>query len=177
MGGRPKGLPIPTDIRRHGSPCRPTEVTSAAGVSRPRSRTIEAIGAIDDRTEPRSGGEDVTRDDPDREEYAGWGPPQGGGNADNETNSAGRDPSVTEGSSDETGLRPPTELRGPLLRDRLRDRLGVTPRQWYVIETLLLVSPYPVFVFVYVTVDVNETVFLTVTLLYSLVATYVGILS
>jgi len=69
------------------------------------------------------------------------------------------------------------ELRDRLPRDRVRDRFDVTPRQWYVIETFLLVSPYPVFVLVYLNVDINETAFLTVTLLYSLVATYAGILS
>lgn len=71
----------------------------------------------------------------------------------------------------------PPEVREPLLRDRIRERLGVSPRAWYVIETVLLVAPYPFFVYVYLTFAVNETLFLVVTLAYSLVAMYVGFLS
>jgi hypothetical protein len=41
----------------------------------------------------------------------------------------------------------------------------------------LLVLPYPLFVFVYLNFDVAETPFLLVTLGYSLVAMYFGLLS
>lgn len=71
----------------------------------------------------------------------------------------------------------PPEIRGRLLRDRLRERLGVTPRQWYVIESLLLALPYVVFVYVLFAYEVDETLFLLITLLYSLVAMYIGFLS
>lgn len=68
-------------------------------------------------------------------------------------------------------------MRDQIFRDRIRDRLGATPQQWYVIETFLLVLPYPLFVLVYFSFDVNETLFLPVTLAYSLVAMYFGLLS
>lgn len=74
-------------------------------------------------------------------------------------------------------LGPPTAYREPLLRDRIRDRLGVTPQQWYVVESLLLVVPYPLFIYAYLELGVGETLFLAVTLAYSLVAMYVGFLS
>lgn len=98
------------------------------------------------------------------DEYADWGPPSRAGGDDAPGPEAGG------------GEGPPT-VRAPLLRDRVRDRLGVTPRQWYVVESLLLAAPYPVFVAAYLWFDVNETLFLLVTLAYSLVATYVGFLS
>lgn len=162
------------NIRKHGFPCRPADAPSAGGITQFRLRTIEPLDAV---AEPRSGGDGVTRDDPDRDEYADWEPPQRGRNAVDGDEPAGEGSSVDGDPSDDTELRAPTELPDPLPRDRIRDRLDVTPHQWYVIETLLLVSPYPVFVLLYFTVDVNENAFLTVTLLYSLVATYVGIFS
>lgn len=113
----------------------------------------------------------MTRGDPDREEYADWGPPGG-----TEDSVDGSDPGDGD-ASDSDEIKPPTELRDPLPRDRIRNRLDVTPQQWYVLETFLLVAPYPVFALVYFTLDVNETAFLVVTLLYSVVATYVGLLS
>lgn len=84
-------------------------------------------------------------------------------------------PSETERDRDD--WEAPPKHREPLLRDRIRERLGLSPRQWYVVETFLLVLPYPVFVLVYVTFDPNEALFLGVTLLYSLVAMYVGFVS
>lgn len=113
----------------------------------------------------------MSRDD----EYADWGPP-----ADPEegTDAAeGESDTAETAAADETDLEPPPELREPLFRDRIRDRLGVSPQQWYVVETLLLVAPYPLFVLVYFTVPVEETLFLLVTLVYSLIAMYVGFLS
>jgi len=119
----------------------------------------------------------VTRNGFDQDECADWDSPQEDGSSADVSELAGVDASAKEDSSEATELEPPTELRDPLLRDRIRHRLDVTPQQWYVIETFLLVSPYPVFVFVYLTIDINEMAFLIVTLLYSLVATYVGLLS
>lgn len=83
----------------------------------------------------------------------------------------------SEAASDEGDWGPPPTMRDPLLRDRLRDRLGVTPRQWYVIEALLIALPYPFFVALYLFYPVDEALFLVVTLAYSLVATYVGFIS
>lgn len=59
-------------------------------------------------------------------------------------------------------------------RARLRRRLGVTERQWLVIETVLLVLPYPFFVLVLLYTDVPELPFLLLTVAYSLVAIVVG---
>lgn len=106
----------------------------------------------------------------EREEYADWTPP-GQSATGSEAEGA---PAETE-TDDDWG--PPPEIREPLLRDRFREALGVTARQWFVIETLLLVAPYPVFVAVYFAFDVDQTLFLLVTLAYSLVAMYVGFLS
>lgn len=119
----------------------------------------------------------MTHNDSDPDEYADWEPPQGAEDPAERSGLAGKDAPTDGDSSEDTKLKPPTELREPLLRDQIRDQLDVTPRQWYVIETLLLVSPYPVFVFIYLMIDINEMAFLMVTLIYSLVATYVGLLS
>lgn len=114
----------------------------------------------------------MSRNDRDREEYADWSPPNQSAKATDEEVPEGEE-EMSEGDD----RRTPAEMREPLLRDRARDRLGVTPQQWYVIETFLLVVPYPIFVFVYFSFDVNEMAFLAVTLLYSLIAIYTGLLS
>lgn len=108
----------------------------------------------------------MSRNEPedDRDEYADWELP-------------GQSGADERSEEDQDGELIPPEMREPLLRDRIRARLGVTPRQWYVVESILLALPYLVFVYVYLAFDVNETFFLAVTLAYSLVATYVGFLS
>lgn len=111
----------------------------------------------------------MTDSDDGREEYAGWSLPgeDEGGEVDE-----------TDGEAEEDEVRPPPpSMREPLFRDRIRDRLGLTEVQWFVLETFLLVAPYPLFVLYYVSVGVDETLFLVVTLAYSLVAMYVGLLS
>ena len=176
----PKGLKSRPDIAEHDSSCHSTAPSSRT-VSRGDSvRTAPSRNcpppALGDpvtvgrrgrreRQEARSGARAVTRSDADRDEYADWEPPRGS------------DEAVNGDAPTDADELTPAALREPLARDRLRDRLGVTPRQWYVIETFLLVAPYPVFVLVYVTLEVNETAFLAVTLVYSLAATYVGLLS
>jgi hypothetical protein len=114
----------------------------------------------------------VSRDD----EYDDWGPPVDPDETDDDSVDDS-DVGAPMGEADETDLGPPSEMRDPLLRDRIRDRLGVTPQQWYVIESVLLVLPYLVFLAVYFTTNVDQTLFLTVALAYSLVAMYVGFLS
>lgn len=106
-------------------------------------------------------------DGEDRDEYADWSLP-------------GQPASGHDESADSTGddVPPvPPEVREPLLRDRFRERLGVTQRQWFVIESVLLVLPYPLFILAYLALDTNETLFLALTLAYSLFAMYVGFLS
>jgi hypothetical protein len=111
------------------------------------------------------------RDRPEdaEDDWAGWSHPA---EADDEP--SGDDEEAPPGRA--AWKAPPAE-RPPTLRERLRRRYGFTDRQWYVVETLLLVAPYPVFVLVYLTVPVDETLFLVVTLLYSIAAMYVGFLS
>lgn len=111
----------------------------------------------------------MTDPDDGREEYADWSLP-GADDRDDANDSDEADDSDEEWD-------PPPAMREPLFRDRIRDRLGLTETQWFVLETFLLVAPYPLFVLVYVSFDVDETLFLVVTLAYSLVAMYVGLLS
>lgn len=58
--------------------------------------------------------------------------------------------------------------------ERMKERLGITPYQWFIIETLLIVLPYPLFVAAYFLLSPPELPFLAVTLLYSLIAMFVG---
>lgn len=99
----------------------------------------------------------------EHEEYGDWNRP------------GAHDEPARDTDDEEWG--PPAEMREPLLRDRFRDRLGLTPRQWYVLESVLLALPYVVFVAVYRLFSVDETLFLALTLAYSLAAIYVGFLS
>lgn len=99
----------------------------------------------------------------EQEEYGDWDRP--GANSE----------SARDTSDEEWG--PPAEMRDPLLRDRFRDRLGLTARQWYVLESVLLALPYVLFVAVYRLFSVDVTLFLVLTLAYSLFAMYVGFLS
>lgn len=60
------------------------------------------------------------------------------------------------------------------LRRRLRTSLGLSERQWPHVLNLAIVTPYPVFIAGYLFLPVPEFAFLAVTLVYSLVAMYVG---
>lgn len=117
----------------------------------------------------------MSRDESDERqgEYADWELP--GQSSEDEDGPAGD--AAASPHTEEEPAGPPLKMRDQILRDRIRDRLGVTPQQWYVVETLLLVLPYPLFVLVYLSFDVAETPFLLVTLGYSLVAMYFGLLS
>ena len=108
-----------------------------------------------------------------RSEWSGWTHP-----AESAESAENREDDGSDGDQPERApwKAPPAE-RPETLRERIRQRYGFTDRQWYVIETLLLVAPYPLFVLVYLYVPVDELSFLLVTLLYSLVAMYVGLLS
>lgn len=123
----------------------------------------------------------MSRDEDEREEeYAGWELPGQSGSEEGELGESApgeHGPEAGDDAEEDGPFGPPPLMREPLLRDRLRDRLGVTPKQWYVIETFLLVLPYPLFVLLYFAFPVDETLFLVVTLAYSLVAMYVGLLS
>lgn len=113
-------------------------------------------------------------------EYAGWELPGQSSAEEGEKPPIDTEDGVAADTSDpdeDEPFGPPPKMRDQILRDRIRDRLGVTPHQWFVMETFLLVLPYPLFVLVYVTFPVDETLFLVVTLAYSLVAMYVGLLS
>jgi len=60
------------------------------------------------------------------------------------------------------------------LRNRLRRRLGLGESGWLVVETLALVAPYPLFVWVLLFTDVPELPFLLATAVYSVLATVFG---
>lgn len=114
-------------------------------------------------------------DSSDREEeWSGWThPAETGERSEPENSNAEREAS---GPPERAPLKRPPSERSESIRERLRRQYGLTDRQWYVVETLLLVAPYPIFVLVYIFVPVDETIFLVITLLYSFVAMYVGFL-
>lgn len=57
---------------------------------------------------------------------------------------------------------------------RAQARLGVSEQLWFVVESVLLFLPYPLFLLIYQTVPVPETPFLAFTLLYSVFAIWFG---
>lgn len=88
---------------------------------------------------------------------------------------AGRDrrgPEHTPGwrSEDPSTPEPPED---PLRRE-LRASFDLSERQWRHAVSLAVAAPYPFFVGAYFVFGVPEVLFLSVTLLYSLVAMYVG---
>ncbi|ODR80252.1 hypothetical protein BG842_06255 [Haladaptatus sp. W1] len=103
-------------------------------------------------------------------EYEGW-TLLGSDDTKNHSEEIGDSQTVSEGKND---WGPPPTMRKSLLRDQIRERLGVSHRQWYTIEAVLIALPYLLFVTVYLLFPVNETAFIVVTLAYSLVAMYVG---
>ena len=58
------------------------------------------------------------------------------------------------------------------LRERYRRRLGLSHKQWTLLISLLLVLPYPFFVYFIVSDIETHTAFLVVTLAYSVFAIY-----
>lgn len=118
---------------------------------------------------------DAPVDSETREEYADWSLPGQPARGHGDEPAGSTDDEAADRTDDDPPV--PPEVREPLLRDRFRERLGVTQRQWFVVESVLLVAPYPLFVLAYLVLDVNETAFLVVTLAYSLAAMYVGFLS
>ena len=126
---------------------------------------------MSDRNESRDGSDEATARE-EGGEWDGWTRPAAGPGSEDET-SEGPD-EVTDGYV--PWKAPPSE-RSRTPREAVRARFDLTDREWYVVETVLLVAPYPLFVFAYLSFPIDETVFLVVTLLYSLFATYVGIFS
>ena len=63
---------------------------------------------------------------------------------------------------------------GPGRRTRLRRRFGLGEQGWLLVETLALVAPYPLFVWVLLSTDVPELPFLLATVVYSVLATTFG---
>lgn len=57
---------------------------------------------------------------------------------------------------------------------RVQDRFGLSAQRWFVVESFLLVLPYPVFVFVYLSFPVPEVPFFGLTAIYSLFALWFG---
>jgi hypothetical protein len=73
--------------------------------------------------------------------------------------------SVSAAGGDGTGGTRP-------FRQRARERLGVSRRQWEYLVAVAIVVPYAVAIGAYVQFDVDEQVFLLVTGAYSLLAMY-----
>lgn len=75
------------------------------------------------------------------------------------------------------GERPSPPEGAPLpvrVSARVQARLGISEQLWFVIESILLFLPYPLFLLIYQTVPVPETPFLALTLLYSVFAIWFG---
>ena len=51
--------------------------------------------------------------------------------------------------------------------ERMQERLGVSAQQWFVIESILVALPYPLFVYVYLTFSVPPRPFFVLTGLYT----------
>ena len=112
----------------------------------------------------------------ENDEWDGWTHPTVSRSGEHEQTEENVGPSDERASGSVPWKSSPSE-RSRTPREVVRTRLNLTDRQWYVVETLLLVAPYPLFVVAYLTFPIDETVFLVSTLLYSLFATYVGMFS
>jgi len=60
-------------------------------------------------------------------------------------------------------------LKQELPGEGLRTKIGLTDRQWTWVVSLLMFLPYPVFVYFGVIYDINTTLFISLTLAFSLV--------
>jgi hypothetical protein len=61
---------------------------------------------------------------------------------------------------------------GDPFRERMRQRLGLSKRQWEYLVAGAIAAPYPIGFGLYLLFDVSETTFLVVMSVYSLVAMY-----
>lgn len=67
------------------------------------------------------------------------------------------------------------EDRTDYIRDRLRDRLGLSIQQWEILVSVVVFLPYPLFVALILTDMVQSLEFLLLTLVYSVFAMYANI--
>lgn len=58
--------------------------------------------------------------------------------------------------------------------EQIRLRLGLSPRQWFVVGTLLLLVPFPLFWLLHVYFDVPQSTVLAMIAVYSVVAFWFG---
>lgn len=77
-------------------------------------------------------------------------------------------------SGTDTGPTPKTASVPEAVAERAETSLGLSPQQWFVVESLLLVLPYPLFVLAYLYLPVPETAFLVATVVYSAFALWFG---
>ena len=77
-------------------------------------------------------------------------------------------------AGDDSGARAEPETISETVAARAQTRLGLSPQQWFVVESVLLVLPYPLFVLAYLYLPVPETAFLAATVVYSAFAVWFG---
>jgi hypothetical protein len=58
--------------------------------------------------------------------------------------------------------------------EQIRLRLGLSPRQWFVLGTVLLLVPFPLFWLLHVYLDVPQSTVLAMIAVYSVVAFWFG---
>jgi hypothetical protein len=94
--------------------------------------------------------------------------------------SARGEPSARAGTDADAGSgtgardRPGEESLPESVARRMQARLGISADRWFVVESVLLFLPYPLFVLVYVAFPVPEVPFLALTVAYSLFAVWFG---
>lgn len=74
-------------------------------------------------------------------------------------------PSIEQFGDDPVGDKLP-------IRERMRQRYGLSQRQWEYLVAAAIVVPYPLAITIYLLYNVSEPVFLIVTVAYSIVAMY-----
>jgi len=62
----------------------------------------------------------------------------------------------------------------PSIGEQMRLRLGLSPRQWFVVGTILLLVPFPLFWLLHVYFDVPQSTVLAMIAVYSVVAFWFG---
>lgn len=76
---------------------------------------------------------------------------------------------------DDPSGEPVSSAREGSLGERLRTRLGLSPRQWTWLVSLLMFLPYPAFVGLYLAFPIDEGVFLAATVAFSVLIAVLGL--
>jgi hypothetical protein len=87
----------------------------------------------------------------------------------------GHDEAASPGVIDaDAPVEPDAESIPEAVARRVQARFGLSDEQWFVVESLLLFLPYPLFALVYFSFPVPEVPFLAVTVVYSVFAVWFG---